>query len=612
MKSTTKVEVAEEVFNEYAQWRLKAIKERIVKAEGPTATAETLKSSPVVFLTPVGSFSGTQGGIGEDEFKKVLGLLGTEYKPINNQTFFSFTNTHGSHWALVKYEFTSNEWKKIIIPCKGDGACGVHAMVNAVINKTALKDHLAIKKAAVKVGLDLRNQSTHLKKAIDFVINIIGNGPDQQNTVAKLKKLKDTGGQIVNHWVDRSDMEVFAKALVGLTNITYLDPAFLQDDKQRIFDLKKSIKENLNGLSEGNIEKNCIEEKELIDQFCKENKYAPDQKAKIIKYANDSKVANPVDLYLQGLESTLKTGVSTEKTGASTELTERDLPELLKKRWTDVDQESWAFVDNQENEPKLRLLMAKVLINKDEDPDIQKASENSIKSYQEHRKLGKQFEANHRVSTQISEWIEVISTSLDESTKTIIIASLSEQNKKHIPTAAYNGVGLKANKTEIDGQTVLEIKEIFSPEKERFYDGDDPTVKIDKNAAQLLNGQYITAVIIGGKQKSIADLTKEDPKMGNIANIFHSQQDVKFVVCDKNGSNKQTIGCEAKENSIFVTEKCNEKVKKILIKDGVSGAAYNPEIHGLEVLGLGRNAERPGKSPKPLNSKNLNPHVVQI
>ncbi len=230
-------------------------------------TPELIQEQPVVFLTPVGIDTG-HGFVGRDEFSKIEGLL---LPPTRPQSVFSFVNNYGGHWSLVEHSHTAaGGWVEKIIDCKGDGACGVHAMVNAILNNPSLKQREVIINAARKAGLSLADQSSQsMPVAIDFIINILSSGDrnDEENrrTVAKLTRLKATNGAYA-HWVDGRDIEVFSEAL-GIVSCTRNKLATRDQQDANIIEKRDFVIRNLKGEANGLTSRYGLEEQASILNF---------------------------------------------------------------------------------------------------------------------------------------------------------------------------------------------------------------------------------------------------------------------------------------------------------------------------------------------------------
>jgi hypothetical protein len=257
------------LFDEFVQYRIG----QMPGSEQDVIKFESLKDKSAIFLTPVGSQS-VYGLVGKDEFPSLQAKMSQEnYQPQNGQSFFSFVNDYGSHWNLIKYVWNQdeNQWDKVDINCKGDGACGVHAMVNAVLSDENLKQNPILQEASTDSGLDLTQTSSNsLGAAIDFVISAINqSGTDhatKDNFVKKMNLLKATNGSNQDYWADAGDIEIFAQT-IGVV-VCNKNQFTNQDEARQLFiDRRQTILENLAGQHNTNIHNYTVEEIAKLEEF---------------------------------------------------------------------------------------------------------------------------------------------------------------------------------------------------------------------------------------------------------------------------------------------------------------------------------------------------------
>ncbi|MES2677918.1 MAG: hypothetical protein V4612_06395 [Pseudomonadota bacterium] len=631
----------QELFEQYVRYRVNLMP----NSEVETLDIDDVKAAPVVFLTPVG----TNNLRGQDEFGIVKEQLGGDnYRPKNGQSFFSFTNTYGGHWSLVEYRFEHNRWSKNNISCQGDGACGVHAMVNAVLNNDNLKKNPLIIAAAKKAKLNLsKSKSLDMTQAVNFVINIIGRGNEEkEKIVRKLENLlRDSNDQ--NYWADTRDVEVFAQAL-GVLHCTHhkiLNPA---SKRRELKDHTVRIAANIRG--ENNSRIADYRAQELIDiyNFTKGNSF----------------LAERIDRYARGVSSVqdLQTNTDTEEGQI-----QKAIAESLKTY--QQEQQKNSFVENENNDSDLRLAVARSLSElaeqeKDKnDPNLQAALKASIESAKREQQLrnavakktlpeafkeinrqkteakkppvrvGKKVhfgqderipknpirptrrntkavsaeltpepetdikiteEQQQKVCKKIHDWIDGDEPEDSFVSKVDPIISnlksnLKKQAKNPHPYGAYNGIGADTLAVELDGKCVLQVIETFAPYTARFYIGDNPS---DVNIAEWLVGKYITAVYIEGEIVTIDQLVNEENAQEKITQIFHDAScDIEFVVQDLDG-NEKTIGCQRSEKMFFVTEYCESAKEKL---NGRRGDICYPDEYGLEPFGGAKLLQQPSK-----------------
>jgi len=192
-----------------------------IKARSGTIDLERIKQNDVIFLDPPRHDNSRAGVDQFDEIKiKLDALAGDEgYKPDRPQQFFSFINDQGCHWNLFCRTIDTNGGiteKKI--ECKGDGACGIHAIVEAVLNSDNLKTNKSIKSELPLLGNPPPKTSLDFIKAIDFVLAIFKNYQESGNTanttrgrIKALENLKIDRSSL--NWATNDDFAIFADAV---------------------------------------------------------------------------------------------------------------------------------------------------------------------------------------------------------------------------------------------------------------------------------------------------------------------------------------------------------------------------------------------------------------
>jgi len=236
----------DEKLSEYINFRFSILKE-----DKCLEDVEKIKSQKTIFLTPLGS---ANKNFEKDKFHEVIEALKEnekDYEPeIERQVFFSFVNEYGNHWNLVKHENNNNSWNSQMITCIGDGACGAHAMLNAIIHDEELKKNEKIIKIAHDLSIDLSSKERiDSSKAIDFVIGVIKSDIAENDAneniqklriVEKLTRLKENLTNQEN-WVDSGDIEVFSKS-IGVMVLNKNRVLNYTSEKNKI--IKKIVAEN--------------------------------------------------------------------------------------------------------------------------------------------------------------------------------------------------------------------------------------------------------------------------------------------------------------------------------------------------------------------------------
>jgi len=598
---TTERNSTEEMFKLYVKHRVGLMPQQ--KEEN--ITPEELEKKQVVFLTPVG-MAHQRSFVGRDEFPQMRDKL---LQPAKQQSFFSFVNLYGGHWSLVENKFQNGAWQDSkTINCKGDGACGVHAMVNAVLNSENLKTSEVIKKAAKESGLNLKDSSSkNLETAINFVIGVIksGTNSDDENTrvINKLTRLRDTDGAYA-HWVDGRDIEIFAQAL----DVLCCNPNKLQNQEDQnlvIEERKQFIIRNLKGEANSGSNQYDLEEKNAIINFCDGDvKKAAD----IIKYAIDNQVENHTEVqdhnsYEKDLERAIKESLEQQKkytttNGLEIKLEDAELQKAL--------EESLKFVDKEDEEFQLRLAIALSLseqnnIKKQDNIESIKTEEaylgykEALKSQplQELEKIlttppGKspyvksstslqKTPANNNAIEAVSQWIKSKQSDSDPIVQSVK-SSLDTQTKNPNPDGAYVGIGIDLEENE--DKSAFIIADVFAKQKPRFSVGGKP---VDQNS---MNGQFITAITIDGKTTTIKDLLKKENGKQEIAEMFHFglSHAIQFTMKDSKGFS-QEVTCEKRNDLCFVTNHCLSAQSKLKSKN-IKGDAYDPKEYGIEPLGV--------------------------
>ena len=205
------------LLDSYIQFRFDQI-----KAKSGTIDLDTIKQNDVIFLDPTRHLN-SHATI--DQFREIKGkldtLAGGSYKPSKPQQFFSFINDYGCHWNLYLRTINTNgtiSEKKI--ECKGDGACGIHAIVEAVFNSDNLRKNPLIKDNLPLLQNPLLQKSSKPVDAINFVLAIFEDYQKKGNTanttttgrIAALENLKIERGDI-NSWATSDDFAIFADAV---------------------------------------------------------------------------------------------------------------------------------------------------------------------------------------------------------------------------------------------------------------------------------------------------------------------------------------------------------------------------------------------------------------
>lgn len=205
------------LLDNYIQFRFDQI-----KAKSGTIDLATIKQNDVIFLDPTRHLN-SRATI--DQFQEIKGkldtLAGGSYKPSKPQQFFSFINDYGCHWNLYLRTINTNgtiSEKKI--ECKGDGACGIHAIVEAVFNSDNLRKNPLIKDNLPLLQNPLLQKSSEPVDAINFVLAIFEDYQKKGNTantttigrIAALKNLRNNRGD-TNSWATSDDFAIFADAV---------------------------------------------------------------------------------------------------------------------------------------------------------------------------------------------------------------------------------------------------------------------------------------------------------------------------------------------------------------------------------------------------------------
>ena len=205
------------LLDNYIQFRFDQI-----KAKSGTIDLATIEQNDVIFLDPTRHID-SRATI--DQFQEIKGkldtLAGGSYKPSKPQQFFSFINDYGCHWNLYLRTINTNgtiSEKKI--ECKGDGACGIHAIVEAVFNSDNLRKNPLIKDNLPLLQNPLLQKSSEPVDAINFVLAIFEDYQKKGNTantttlgrIAALKKLKINRGD-TNSWATSDDFAIFADSI---------------------------------------------------------------------------------------------------------------------------------------------------------------------------------------------------------------------------------------------------------------------------------------------------------------------------------------------------------------------------------------------------------------
>lgn len=182
--------------------------------------------------------------------------------------------------------------------------------------------------------------------------------------------------------------------------------------------------------------------------------------------------------------------------------------------------------------------------------------------------------------------------------------NLEKQKDNPKPNGAYVGIGVGAQVINLDGQQALEITDIFSPDKPRFFTDNDCQLSMINPSS--MQGKIITSFTVGDKTYQIDELLNQAGGLETIAGHFHDgSKNITFTIQDQNGGNKQDITCQRKENLCFVTSDC-EAVKGNLGEN--KGAWYDPKTHGLEPLLGNDKSTWPGYIPSGVK----NPVIKQL
>lgn len=176
-------------------------------------------------------------------------------------TFFSFVNDSGSHWSLKKIEYLQDTGFKNpkLITCKGDGACGAHAIVNTILKDETLKNKPKIIEIARLSGVDLTSEASEdMVSTINFIGLFISHYANTDKfevasinqALAKLSNLRETRGTNPDYWLTNEDLEIFTDAC-QIMHIGRYQFDTKEDKKLQLLNFLQTITNNIINQEDG-------------------------------------------------------------------------------------------------------------------------------------------------------------------------------------------------------------------------------------------------------------------------------------------------------------------------------------------------------------------------